>query len=63
MSIDKEKCCSPVCLNCDGKSFTAQYLDIEKYNLKSIAWVCDNCDVALMDSDQMNNLLSKVNSS
>ena len=48
------------CLHCSSRSFTARTLKItiKDKQIKTPAWVCDDCFEPLMDSDQMNVALN-----
>lgn len=58
----EEKRFKCICYNCGEKSFTAKAIDLDRVSIKSVAWICDNCDCALMDNDQMNVALSNLRS-
>jgi hypothetical protein len=53
--------CNLYCLKCEGISFKAKPIAMMIKNkiIKCPAWVCDNCNEPLMDSEQMDQCLKE----
>jgi hypothetical protein len=58
--MNTEKNNAIMCLKCEGKNFTAKPISIGFISMPSIAWVCDNCDEALMDTEQMDECRKNI---
>lgn len=50
------------CVKCDSKNFSAKKIKVylNDVSIETPAWVCDNCDMPLMSSEQMQECMDEL---